>query len=143
MSPLQQFSHIMYIFGRDFYLAAKPNFGLVFIAIACLSILFILHKLYSDSFKEIIRTLIHELTEASQRRRSPSAMNFIFGVLLLLVVGFIILGAEVSSFIRDFFLREAYDPNRTNANLVITLLLVFFLGTYFILCASFCSRYET
>ena len=132
MDWIHQTGHIAYVAARDFYHAAQPYFGFVFVAIVCLAIVAFLHNMYAENLRESLRALVHEMEAATQKRRDPSALNFLFGVFLVIVSIMVFLASEASDTVREFFLRETSDPNAMFAKGVIGILLAFFLLVFFI-----------
>jgi hypothetical protein len=137
-----QIQHVVYVICRDFYRSAQPYFGYVFISIVCLAIIIVLHKMYAKSLRESVRLFIDEFEAASQRRREPSSLNFLFAILLVIVFGFVLLSAETSNAVREFFFRETVEPTIALANIAMAILLGFFLVVFFIWSTSFSSKYR-
>ena len=128
--------------GRDFYHAAQPYFGFVFVAIVCLLMVTFVHRMYAKNLRDSLQWLIHEMEAASQRERAPSAINFLFGVFLVIVAIMVFVASETSNAVREFFLREASDPNVISANGVIGILLAFFLLVFFIWSISLSGKFR-
>jgi uncharacterized BrkB/YihY/UPF0761 family membrane protein len=138
----QQVGHVLYIFGRDFYRSAHPYFGYVFVAIVCLAILAFLHSMYARNLRDTLKWLVHEMESASRGSREPSSLNFLFAVFLVVMFLLIVIGGETSDAVREFFLREAYDPHMVAARMVIATLLILSLLVFFIWSISLSAKYR-
>jgi len=82
------------------------------------------------------------MDSASRTERDPSALNFLFGVFLVIIVVLILIAAEASGYIGNFFLREVHDPSVIDDTIVIAALLAFFLLVFFIYSISFSSKFR-
>lgn len=130
------------IVARDVYLAAKPHFGVMILALFCLGIFAFVHSMYAKNWRDSLRELVHEMNAASTFRRDPSALNFLFAVFLLISAGLVILGAEASHYIRMFFFKESFGESIWDEPIVIGILFWLFLSVFFVWSISFTSKFR-
>ncbi len=115
-------------------MSLDPSFSLV--------VLWFIHTMYGHHLRDSIRLLFQEVNATLARRRDPGAVNFVFGVFLVMMIGIVFIASEASSYIRDFFLREAFDAASEFGKLAILAFLIMFLGIFFIWSLTLITKYR-